>query len=85
VDSANRDEGRWHDPERFDIDREDLDRITAGGRHFCLGASLARLELRIWIEETLARGADMQLEGPGGRMQSLFLNQWKSLPVMLRG
>jgi hypothetical protein len=59
-------------PERFDIDREDLDRTTAGGRHFCLGASLARLELRIWIEETLARGPDTQLEGPGGRMQSRF-------------
>jgi cytochrome P450 len=85
--SANRDEDRWEDPERFDITREGLDRhqaFGAGGRHFCLGASLARLELRIWIEETLARWPDMQLDGPGRRMQSLFLNQWKSLPVLLR-
>ena len=42
------------------------------------------MELRIWIEETLARWPDMQLDGPGERMQSLFLNQWKSVPVRLR-
>lgn len=84
--AANRDPERFEDPDRFDITREGLDRhqaFGAGGRHFCLGAALARMELRIWIEETLERWPDMQLDGPGARMQSLFLNQWKSLPVRL--
>lgn len=85
--ASNRDPEVFENPEAFDIHREGLDKhqaFGAGGRHFCLGASLARMELRIWIEETLARFPDMALDGKGERMRSLFLNQWKSMPVTLR-
>jgi cytochrome P450 len=85
--ASNRDPEVFGDPEHFDVTRAGLDAhqgFGAGGRHFCLGAALARLELRIWIEETLARWPSMELDGPGERMQSLFLNQWKSMPVRLR-
>lgn len=85
--ASNRDPELFDDPEAFDVHREGLDKhqaFGAGGRHFCLGASLARMELRIWIEETLARFPEMALDGPSERMRSLFLNQWKSMPVTLR-
>ena len=52
--SSNRDESRYEDPDRFDIHRNpEHQAFGAGGRHFCLGTALARLELRILIEETL--------------------------------
>jgi cytochrome P450 len=85
--AANRDPEVFADPERYDLTRPGLEQhvgFGAGGRHFCLGAALARLELRIWIEETLKRFPDMRLDGEGTRMQSLFLNQWKTMPVRLR-
>ena len=54
--SSNRDETRYEDPDRFDLRRgAEHQAFGAGGRHFCLGTALARLELRILIEETLAR------------------------------
>ena len=54
--SSNRDETRYEDPDRFDLRRNaEHQAFGAGGRHFCLGTALARLELRILIEETLAR------------------------------
>ena len=54
--SSNRDETRYEDPDRFDLRRRaEHQAFGAGGRHFCLGTALARLELRILIEETLAR------------------------------
>ena len=54
--SSNRDESRYEDPDRFDVTRNpEHQAFGAGGRHFCLGAALARLELRILFEETLAR------------------------------
>jgi cytochrome P450 len=84
--ASNRDPEVFPDPHRFDVTRENLDRhqaFGAGGRHFCLGTALARMELRIWIEETLARWPAMELDGPGTRMESLFLNQWKRSPVVL--
>jgi cytochrome P450 len=82
--SSNRDETRYEDPDRFDVLRNpDHQAFGAGGRHFCLGASLARLELKILLEETLARYPDMELAGNPIFVESAFLNQLKSLPVRL--
>ena len=62
--SSNRDETRYEDPDRFDVRRNpEHQAFGAGGRHFCLGTALARLELRIMLEETLARYPQMQLAG----------------------
>ncbi len=58
--SSNRDESRYEDPDRFDVHRNpEHQAFGAGGRHFCLGTALARLELKILLEETLARYPDM--------------------------
>lgn len=82
--SSNRDETRYEDPDRFDVLRNpDHQAFGAGGRHFCLGAALARLELKILLEETLARYPEMELAGRPVFMESGFLNQLKSLPVRL--
>ena len=82
--SSNRDESRYEDPDRFDVARNpEHQAFGAGGRHFCLGTALARLELRILFEETLARYPDISLAGEPAHAESLFLNQLKSLPVKL--
>jgi len=84
--SSNRDETRYEDPDRFDVLRNpDHQAFGAGGRHFCLGAALARLELKILLEETLARYPRMEMTGPPVYLESGFLNQLKSLPVRLGG
>ena len=83
--SSNRDETRFEDPDRFDVLRNpDHQAFGAGGRHFCLGTALARLELKILLEETLARYPNMELTGTPTYIESAFLNQLKSLPVRLR-
>ena len=62
--SSNRDETRYEDPDRSTCARDaEHQAFGAGGRHFCLGTALARLELRILIEETLARYPEMELAG----------------------
>jgi cholest-4-en-3-one 26-monooxygenase len=82
--SSNRDETRFEDPDRFDVRRNpEHQAFGAGGRHFCLGTALARLELRILIEETLKRYPDIALAGDPLPAQALFVNQLKSLPVRL--
>jgi cholest-4-en-3-one 26-monooxygenase len=82
--SSNRDEARYEDPDRFDVRRNpEHQAFGAGGRHFCLGTALARLELNILFEETLARYPRMVLAGPPRAAESAFLNQLKSLPVHL--
>ena len=64
--SANRDERRWHDPDRFDLDRDPSDHVAFGfGLHFCLGAALARLEARVALEELLARLPDFAVQRSG--------------------
>ena len=83
--SSNRDESRYEDPDRFDVTRNpEHQAFGAGGRHFCLGAALARLELRILLEETLARYPAMELAGRPEYAESPFINQLKTLPVRLR-
>ena len=80
--SSNRDEDRYQDPDRFDVHRNpEHQAFGAGGRHFCLGAALARLELRILFEETLRRFPQMELAGKPEPAISAFLNQLKTLPV----
>jgi cytochrome P450 len=82
--SSGRDETRYEDPDRFDVTRNpEHQAFGAGGRHFCLGTALARLELRILFEETLARYPRMELAGTPTVVESPFLNQLKTLPVRL--
>lgn len=82
--SSNRDETRYEDPDRFDVTRNpEHQAFGAGGRHFCLGTALARLELRIMIEETLALYPEISLDGLPVAAEALFLNQLKTLPVRL--
>jgi cholest-4-en-3-one 26-monooxygenase len=82
--SSNRDESRYEDPDRFDVTRTtDHQAFGAGGRHFCLGAALARLELRILFEETLARFPSMEPAATPTVVESAFINQLKTLPVRL--
>ena len=83
--SSNRDETRYKEPDRFDVTRNpEHQAFGAGGRHFCLGTALARLELRILIEETLARFPDIAIAGTPRYLESGFANQLKTLPVRLR-
>jgi len=85
--SSNRDATRFEDPDRFDILRRcEHQAFGAGGRHFCLGTALARLELKIMLEETLRRFPGIALAGGAGgpqHVESLFINQLKTLPVRL--
>ena len=82
--SSNRDEDLFEDPDRFDLRRDaEHQAFGAGGRHFCLGTALARLELRILIEETLKRYPGIALDGEPIAAEALFVNQLKTLPVRL--
>jgi cholest-4-en-3-one 26-monooxygenase len=82
--SSNRDESRYEDPDRFDVTRNpEHQAFGAGGRHFCLGTALARLELRVLLEETLAGYPTMELDGEPQFAISPFINQLKTLPVRL--
>jgi len=85
--AGNRDEAAFENPERFDVRREPNDHqgFGGGGRHFCLGAGLARLELKLWIEETLRRFPELALDGEPTRVSSTFLNQYRTIPVALAG
>lgn len=80
--SGNRDETVYDDPQRLDVTRNpDHQAFGAGGRHFCLGAALARLELRLLVTETLHRFPDIALAGEPTVARSMFVNQLKTLPV----
>jgi cytochrome P450 len=82
--SSNRDASRFEDPDRFDVRRDaEHQAFGAGGRHYCLGTALARLELRILFEETLRRYPAMQPAGRSEWAESPFISQLKTLPVRL--
>ena len=82
--SSGRDASRYENPDHFDVRRNpDHQAFGAGGRHFCLGTALARLELRVLFEETLARYPNMQPAGEPTWVLSTFVNQLKTLPVRL--
>lgn len=80
--ASNRDEDVYSDPQRLDVTRNpDHQAFGAGGRHFCLGAALARLELRTLLAETLRRFPDIEPAGEATHARSMFVNQLKTLPV----
>jgi cytochrome P450 len=82
--SSNRDESRYEDPDRFDVLRNpEHQAFGAGGRHFCLGTALARLELKVLFEETLKRFPTIALAGSPTYVESGFISQMKTLPVRL--
>ena len=66
----------------FDVGRRPNDHLAFGiGPHFCLGANLARLEIRIMFEELLRRLPDIELAGPVERLRSNFIHGIKRMPV----
>ena len=81
--SASRDEEVFDDPQSFDVEREKPDHkaFGGGGRHFCLGAGLARLELRVMLEELTRRLPDLRLDGEVERLPSAWANMVTALPV----
>ena len=82
--SADRDETVFEDPYRFDIERANAGEHIAfggGGQHFCLGANLARMELKLIFQEILERIPDMQLAGDVEILRSNFIGGVKHLPV----
>jgi cholest-4-en-3-one 26-monooxygenase len=81
--SANRDEEKFANPYAFDVTRTENEHIAfgGGGPHFCLGANLARLEIRLIFEQLLKRTPDMQLAAPISRLRSNFINGIKHMPV----
>jgi cholest-4-en-3-one 26-monooxygenase len=81
--SANRDELAFENPQTFDITRNPNPHMAfgAGGPHFCLGANLARMEIRVMFEHLLDRMPDMELAGDVQRLQSAFISGVKHIPI----
>jgi linalool 8-monooxygenase len=81
--SGSRDDELVEDPMRFEIARDHVKHSAfgGGGRHFCLGAPLARLELQIVVPELVRRLPDVELAGPVGRTRSNWVNGFTSLPI----
>jgi cytochrome P450 len=81
--AGNRDPDHYPDPHRLDIARNPTDHLTfgRGGPHQCLGAHLARLELRVYLEELVSRVERIGVAGEPVRQRSNFTNGLKRLPV----
>ncbi len=86
VGSANRDGRRWTDPDAFDVRRDMSQHLTFGyGLHFCLGASLARLEGRVALDEVLLRFPDWEVDEANVSISSTStVRGFDRLPVLLR-
>jgi cytochrome P450 len=82
---ANRDPKVFPDPHRFDITRENAGKHLSfsGGRHFCLGAALARAEGEVGLRTFFERYPDATLAGAGSRRDTRVLRGWASLPIAL--
>jgi cytochrome P450 len=82
---ANRDPKVFTDPHRFDIERENAGKHLSfsGGRHFCLGAALARAEGEVGLRTFFERFPDARLAGTGSRRDTRVLRGWSSLPITL--
>ncbi len=81
--SANRDEDVFPDPHRFDVGRTPNDHVAfgGGGVHYCLGASLARAEIKATMRQLVTRLPDIELAGPVDRLHSDFVNGIKRMPI----
>jgi cholest-4-en-3-one 26-monooxygenase len=81
--SANRDEDVFADPHRFDVARTPNDHLAfgGGGVHYCLGANLARAEIKATMRQIVERLPDIELAGEPRRLHSDFVNGIKSMPV----
>ena len=82
--SANRDPRAFADPERLDVAREHNRHVAFGfGTHFCLGAALARLEIRVMFEELLRRLPQWELVDPGGSriLPASFARSFDRVPI----
>jgi len=81
--SANRDEDVFTEPDTYDVGRDPNPHLAfgGGGPHFCLGANLARMEIRVMFEHLLDRLPDIHQNGEVQRLQSQFINGVKHLPV----
>ena len=82
---ANRDPKVFTDPHRFDIERDNAGKHLSfsGGRHFCLGAALARAEGEVGLRTFFERFPDARLAGGGSRRDTRVLRGWSSLPITL--
>jgi cholest-4-en-3-one 26-monooxygenase len=80
--SANRDEEVFRAPDTFDLSRAPNDHLAFGhGEHFCIGAHLARLEMRVMIEQVMRRMPDIGLAGAPERLRSNFVAGIKHMPI----
>ena len=81
--SGNFDQAVFPEPDRFDVGRDPNPHMTfgSGGPHVCIGAHLARLEIRVMFEELFSRLSDLQVSGPVARLRSNFINGIKHMPV----
>jgi hypothetical protein len=84
--SANRDPDVFADADRFDIDRDTAQLVSfGGGRHYCLGANLARLEARVALEELVSRVEDVEVDESGAeRVHSINVRGFAHLPTVAR-
>jgi cholest-4-en-3-one 26-monooxygenase len=79
---ANRDPWVFDRPDTFDVARVDNPHLALGiGEHYCMGANLARMEIRVLFEEMLRRVPEFELAGPVRRLRSAFINGIKTMPV----
>jgi cytochrome P450 len=81
--SANRDEDVFADPDTYDLDRRTQDLVSFGsGRHFCMGAALARMEARVALTEVLARVKGYEVDPAGiERVHSVNVRGFAALPT----
>jgi cytochrome P450 len=84
--SGNRDEAEFASPDTFDVGRSPNRHLSfgRGGPHLCLGAHLARLEVKVMLAALAERVAGFELAGPPRRIRSNFTNGLKELPVRVR-
>ncbi|HTH06265.1 MAG TPA: cytochrome P450, partial [Ilumatobacteraceae bacterium] len=83
--SADFDDAQFADPYRFDIHRTPNPHVAFGlmSPHLCLGAQLARMEIKVLLEELLPRLADAKLAGPVDRLRSNFISGIKRMPIAI--